>query len=133
MNQRLWSGRGSIQPPNSVGCWEGGGVQGCVCVCESECVCVSVCVCERVCECVCVSEWVCVWVCGCVVCWVCIAVRELSLFAESKGHSPLQCSGGFSLWWFLLFWSTVSRLPRLQLWPTGLAASRHVGSSWTRD
>ena len=47
-------------------------------------------------------------------------------------------STGSSLWWLLLLW-TGSRAHRLSscgsqyLWHTGLAALRHLGSSWTRD
>ena len=36
---------------------------------------------------------------------------------------------GFSLWWFLLLWSTQAQW----VWGTGSAAPWHVGSSWTRD
>ena len=40
--------------------------------------------------------------------WVFVAHR-LSLVAESSSYSLMQCAG-FSLWWFLLLWSTGSRL-----------------------
>ena len=55
-----------------------------------------------------------------------------SLVAESRGYSSLQCMG-FSLWWLLL-WSTGSRVHRLQqLQPINLVVPWHVVSSWSRD
>ena len=76
--------------------------------------------------------------------WVFVAVRWLSLVAASGGYSLLRCTS-FSLRWLLLLRSTGSRVLRLQhlwltgsraqaqqLWPTGLVAPRHVGSSGTR-
>ena len=44
------------------------------------------------------------------------------------GSLPL-CTG-FPLQWLLLLWSTSSTAQAQQLWPTGLDAPRHVGSSW---
>ena len=41
-------------------------------------------------------------------CWVFVAVRGLSLVAESGGYSSLRCAG-FSLWWFLLLRSVGSK------------------------
>ena len=41
-------------------------------------------------------------------CWVLVAVCGLSLVAESRGCSSVQCTG-FSLWWLLLLWSTGCR------------------------
>ena len=72
--------------------------------------------------------------------WVFVAVRGLSLVAASGGYSSLQFTG-FSLQWLLLLQSTGSRCMGFsscgsraqQLWHTGLAALRHVGSSWARD
>ena len=63
--------------------------------------------------------------------WVFVAVRRLSLVAESVGYSLLWCSG-FSLRCFLLLRSTGSRAQAQQLWRTGLVAPQHVGSSRTR-
>ena len=40
--------------------------------------------------------------------WFFVAEHRLSLVAASGGYSSLQCTG-FSLWWLLLLWSTVSR------------------------
>ena len=40
--------------------------------------------------------------------WVFIAVRGLSLVAESRGYSLLWCTG-FSLWWLLLLQTIGSR------------------------
>ena len=40
--------------------------------------------------------------------WVFVVARGLSLVAPSRGYSWLWCTG-FSLWWFLLLWSTGSR------------------------
>ena len=70
--------------------------------------------------------------------WVVIAVHRLSLVVVSWGYSSLWCMG-FSLWWLLLLRSIGSRcvgfsscgIRALLLWCTGLAAPRHVGSSWT--
>ena len=45
--------------------------------------------------------------------WVFVAARGLSLVAESRGYSSLQCAG-FSLWWLLLLRSTGSRARSLQ-------------------
>ena len=83
-------------------------------------------------------------------CWVFVAVRGLSLVAASRGYSSLGCVG-LSLRWLLLLRSTDSRhtgfsscgaqaqwlwlvgsRAQAQLWCMGLAAPRHVGSSWTR-
>ena len=72
--------------------------------------------------------------------WVLVAARGLSLVATSRGYSSLRCSG-FSLRWLLLLQSMGSRHAGFsscgtraqQLWHTGLAAPRHVGSSQTRD
>ena len=76
-------------------------------------------------------------------CWVFVAVCGLSLVLASGGYSLLR-HRGFSLPWLLLC-SAGSRLmdsgvaalgPRAQaqwLWPTGLFALGHVGSSQTRD
>ena len=75
----------------------------------------------------------------------------LSLVAASGGYSSLQCTG-FPLQWLLVFrstgsrhtglsscsmraqqlWLVGSRVQAQQLWLMGLAAPRHVGSSWTR-
>ena len=83
--------------------------------------------------------------------WVFVAVRGLSLVAESGDYSSLRCMG-FSLQWLLLLWSTGSRHTGFsscstraqQLWLTGpraqaqqlqrmgLVAPWHVGSSQTR-
>ena len=41
-------------------------------------------------------------------CWVFIAAHGLSLVAESRGYSLVQCTG-FSLCGLLLLWSTGSR------------------------
>ena len=41
-------------------------------------------------------------------CWVFVAARGLSLVAESRGYSLLQCTG-FSLQWLLSLWSTGCR------------------------
>ena len=80
-----------------------------------------------------------------------LLLRGLSLVAASGGYSSLWCAG-FSLRWLLLLWSTGSRrvgfssggmraqqlqlagsrTQAQQLWHTGLAAPRHVGSSQTR-
>ena len=57
-------------------------------------------------------------------CWVFISVRGLSLVAASGGHSSSRCPG-----------LSLSRPPDAQaqqLWLTGPAAPRHVGSSQTR-
>ena len=74
-----------------------------------------------------------------------------SLVAASRGYSSLRCAG-FSLRWLLLLrstssrhagfsscgtwaqqlWLAGSRVQAQQLWRTGLVATRHVGSSWTR-
>ena len=64
----------------------------------------------------------------------------LSLVAASRGSFLLQ-SMSFSLWWFLLLWSTGSRhvgfsgcSPQAQkLWCRGLFPLRHVESSGTRN
>ena len=87
--------------------------------------------------------------------WLCcvfVAALGLSLVAGSGGYSSLWCAG-FSLRWLLLLrstgsrrtgfsscgtwaqqlWLVGSRAQAQQLWCTGLAAPRHVGSSWTRD
>ena len=40
--------------------------------------------------------------------WVFVAACGLSLVAASRGYSSLRCVG-FSLWWFLLLWSTGSK------------------------
>ena len=64
-------------------------------------------------------------------CWVFVSVRGLSLVAASGGHSSSRCAG-LSLSWPLLLRSTGSRPQAQQLWLTGLAAPRHVGSSQTR-
>ena len=54
--------------------------------------------------------------------WVFIPVHRLSLVALSRGYFSSQCEG-FSLWWLLL-WSTGSRVHRLQLlWHTGSVVS----------
>ena len=75
--------------------------------------------------------------------WVFVAVHGLSLVAASGGYSSLWCTG-FSLWWLLCvehrlqvcrlqqLWLAGSRAQAQWLWRTGLAAPRHVGSSWTR-
>ena len=83
--------------------------------------------------------------------WVFVAVCGLSLVAMSRAYTSLQCAG-FSLWWFLLLWSTGSRhvgfsscgtwaqqlwiagstAQAQQLWCTGLVALQHVGSSRTK-
>ena len=55
-----------------------------------------------------------------------------SLVAVSRGYSSLWCTG-FSLQWLLLLRSMGSRAQAQQLWPSGLVALRHVGSSQTRD
>ena len=68
-----------------------------------------------------------------------VAARGLSLVAVSGGYSLLRCVG-FSLWWLLLLQSMGSRCAGFsscstraqELWRTGLAAPRHVGSSRTR-
>ena len=73
-------------------------------------------------------------------CWVFVAAHGLSLVAESRGYSSLQCAG-FPLQWLLLLWSMGSRragfsscgMQAQQLWRTGLVAPRHVGSSRARD
>ena len=46
-----------------------------------------------------------------------------------------HCGGLYSLVvrGLLEHWLEVSRLQKLQRWPTGLVAPQHVGSSWTRD
>ena len=74
-----------------------------------------------------------------------------SLVAASGGYSSLRCTG-FSFRWLLLLWSTGSRhvgfsscgtqaqllwlagsrAQAQQLWPMGLVAPWHVGSSRTR-
>ena len=41
-------------------------------------------------------------------------------------------SEGCSLWWRLLLWLSGSRAWAQQLWQMGLAALRHMGSSWPR-
>ena len=48
------------------------------------------------------------------------------VFVAVYGFSLVAVSGGFSLQWLLLFWSTGSR-------HTGLAAAWHVESSCRRD
>ena len=83
--------------------------------------------------------------------WVLIAARGPSPVAVSGGYSSLWCAG-FSWWWLLLLRSTGSRRAALsrcgmraqrlwllgpraqaqQLWHTGPATPRHVGSSRTR-
>ena len=71
--------------------------------------------------------------------WVFVAAPGLSLVAVSGGYSLLQCAGS-SLPWLLLLRSTGSRHAGFsscstwaqQLWRTGLAAPRHVGSSRTK-
>ena len=40
--------------------------------------------------------------------WIFVALRGLSLVAESRDYSSLQ-DKGFSLWWLLLLWDTGSR------------------------
>ena len=73
-------------------------------------------------------------------CWVFIALCRLSLGSASRRYSLSLCAS-FSLMWLLFCLSTGSRHSgfirssawALQLWCTGLAALRHVGSSWTRD
>ena len=72
--------------------------------------------------------------------WVFITAHGLSLVAASGGYSSLLCAG-FLLQWLLFLWSTGSRHADFSscgawaqwLWPTGLVAPQHVGSSWTRD
>ena len=81
-----------------------------------------------------------------------VAACGLSLVAASGGCSLLQCAG-FSLRWLLLLrstgsrhagfsscgmwaqqlWLAGSRAQAQQLWHTGFAVPRHVGSSRTRD
>ena len=71
--------------------------------------------------------------------WVFVAAHGLSLVAVRGSYSLLWCTG-FSLRWLLLFQSMGSRCTGFstcgtraqQLWCTGLAALRHVGSSRTR-
>ena len=83
--------------------------------------------------------------------WVFVAAHRLSLVVGIGGYSSLWCVG-FSLRWLLLLQSTGSRRAGLsscgtqarylwltdskaqaqQLWRTGLAAPRHVGSSRSR-
>ena len=81
-----------------------------------------------------------------------VAARRLSLVLASGGYSSLWCAGFSLRWLFLLqsmgsrraglsscgtwgqqLWLMGSRAQASQLWRTGLAAPRHVGSSWTRD
>ena len=57
--------------------------------------------------------------------WVSIAVCGLPPVVASRGYSPVAVRG-FSLWWLLLWQSTVSR-------HMGLVALWHVGTSRTRD
>ena len=84
-------------------------------------------------------------------CWVFVAARGLSLVVVSGGYSSFLCTG-FSLLWLLLLrsmgsrragfrscgtwaqqlWLAGSRAQARQLWRTGFAAPRHVGSSGTR-
>ena len=55
-------------------------------------------------------------------------MRGLSLVAASRGFSVIALPG------LLLLRSTGSRVRQFQwLWHTGLVASQHVESSWTRD
>ena len=83
--------------------------------------------------------------------WFFAAACGLSLVAASRGYSSLWCAC-FSLRWLLLLrsmgsrhmgfsscgswaqqlWLVCSRAQAQQLWCTGLAAPRHVGSSQTR-
>ena len=74
--------------------------------------------------------------------WVFVAARRLSLVVRSGGFSLrwlllLQSTGsrraGFSSCgtWAQQFWLSGSRVQAPQLWRTGLAAPRHVGSSRT--
>ena len=48
-----------------------------------------------------------------------------------EAHLQLQ-SEGCSQWWRLLLWLSGSRAWAQQLWQMGLAALRHMGSSWPR-
>ena len=65
-------------------------------------------------------------------CWVFIASHRLSLVAAIWDYCSLR-QMDFSLPRLLLLQSTGSRAQAQQLWCTGLAAPRPVGSSWTRD
>ena len=74
-------------------------------------------------------------------CWVFVAVHRLSLVVASGGYSLLHCMG-FSLRWLVLLQSIGSRCAGFSscgmqaqlwlLWPSGLVAPQHVGSSRTR-
>ena len=72
--------------------------------------------------------------------WVLVAVRGLSLVVASGDYSSLWCAD-FSFQWLLLLRSTGSRragfsscgMQAQELWRMGLVASRHMGSSRTRD
>ena len=76
--------------------------------------------------------------------WVFIATCGFSLVVESRGYSLVVAGLGFSVWWFLLLWSTGSRGHGLLLWLagsrvwdhglwyTGLVALWHVESSCSR-
>ena len=59
-------------------------------------------------------------------CWVFVAVCRLSLVAASGGYSLMRCVG-FSLLWFLFFWSTGSR--HMGFGSCGLRAVEHRLSS----
>ena len=71
--------------------------------------------------------------------WLCWAFAAVQAFLQLQG-------AGFSLQWFLLLqsmapgalglqqlWLPGSGLQAQQLWPMGLVAPWHVGSSWIRD
>ena len=65
--------------------------------------------------------FICSWLC-----WVFVSVRGLSLVAASGGHSSSQCAG------LSCCRAQAPDAQAQQLWLTGPAAPRHVGSSQTR-
>ena len=57
-----------------------------------------------------------------------------ALRLSSCGTQALDCAGFSSCGtWAQQLWLVCSTAQAQQLWPTGLAAPQHVGSSWTRD
>ena len=64
-------------------------------------------------------------------CWVSVSVQGLSLVAASGGHSSLRCAG-LSLLCLFCCGAQAPDAQAQQLWPMGLVALWHVGSSRTR-
>jgi len=60
-------------------------------------------------------------------------VLVLSLVGEDGGYSPVKMRRLFAAGASLAVEHGLWAQRRLKLWLSGLVASQHVGSSWTRD